>query len=50
LKALIVVARPKIPAELRPAFSKEVQALIAAGDLTHHTIPEIEKLLAAHDM
>ena len=52
-KELVVVAPPKILAELRNAFSKEVQGRIAAelpNDLTHHTIPEIEKLLAAHEM
>ena len=52
-KELVVVAPPKILAELRRVFSKDTQGRIAAElpkDLTHHTIPEIEKLLAAHEM
>ena len=51
-KELVVVAPPKILAELRKQFSKHTQDKIAAEipkDLTHHTIPEIEKLLAAHE-
>jgi protein required for attachment to host cells len=49
-KDLIVVAPPKTLAELRREFSKDLQGKIAgelAKDLTHHTIPEIEKLLLA---
>ena len=52
-KELVVVAPPKILAELRRVFSKDTQGRIAAElpkVLTHHTIPEIEKLLAAHEM
>ncbi len=52
-KELVVVAPPKILAELRKAFSKHTGDRIAAEipkDLTHHTIPEIEKLLAAHEV
>ena len=46
------MAPPKILAELRRKFSKHTQDRITAEipkDLTHHTIPEIEKLLAAQD-
>ncbi len=52
-KDLVVVAPPKILAELRKQFSKHTQDRIAAEipkDLTHHTIPEIEKLLAAQEV
>ena len=52
-KELIVVAPPKTLAELRREFSKQVQAAVAAElpkDLTHHTIPEIERLLAGHEV
>ena len=52
-KELVVVAPPKILAELRREFSKHTQERIAAEipkDLVHHTIPEIEKLLAAQDV
>jgi protein required for attachment to host cells len=52
-KRLIVVAPPKIHGEHRQAFSGEVQKKIGAEinkDLTHHTIPEIEKLLARHEL
>jgi protein required for attachment to host cells len=50
-KDLIVVAPPKTLAELRREFDKETQKHIVAElakDYTHHTIPEIEKLLASH--
>jgi protein required for attachment to host cells len=52
-KELVVVAPAKTLAELRRVFSKEIQAKIAAElpkDLTHHTIPEIETLLAAQEV
>ena len=51
-KALVVVAPPKTLAELRAVFSKDVRDRIEAElakDLTHHTIPEIETLLAKHE-
>lgn len=50
-KELIVVAPPKTLAELRNAFGKDTQKRIVgelAKDYTHHTIPEIEKLLLTH--
>ncbi|MBX9740896.1 MAG: host attachment family protein [Beijerinckiaceae bacterium] len=52
-KRLIVVAPPKTLGELRSAFSGEVQKMIGAEinkDLTHHTIPQIEKLLSRHEI
>lgn len=51
-KELIVVAPPKTLAELRDHWSTDTRAAIAAElpkDLTHHTIPAIEKLLQAYD-
>jgi protein required for attachment to host cells len=50
-RELVVVAPPKTLAELRRELSKDAQGRIAAEiakDLTHHTIPEIEKALAMH--
>jgi protein required for attachment to host cells len=50
---LIVVAPPKILGELRREFSPEVQKKISAEinkDLTKHSIPEIEKLLATYEI
>jgi protein required for attachment to host cells len=50
-KDLIVVAPPKTLAELRREFAKDTQKRIVgelAKDYTHHTIPEIEKLLLSH--
>jgi protein required for attachment to host cells len=51
-KRLIVVAPPKILGELRREFSPEAQKKIGAEinkDLTKHSIPEIEKLLASYE-
>jgi protein required for attachment to host cells len=48
---LVVVAPPKVLAALRPEFSKEAAAKIAAEldkDLTNHPIDQIERLLTAH--
>jgi protein required for attachment to host cells len=50
-KELVVVAPPKTLAELRREFDKETQKRIVAEipkDYTHHTIPDIEKLLRSH--
>ncbi|GAC1331736.1 MAG: host attachment family protein [Beijerinckiaceae bacterium] len=50
---IVIVAPPKVLGELRPEFSKKTQGMIRAEidkDLTHHTIPEIEKLLGARDV
>jgi protein required for attachment to host cells len=47
---LVIVAPPKILGELRRKFTKETETKIIAEvpkDLTHHTIPEIERLLTA---
>jgi protein required for attachment to host cells len=47
---LIVVAPPKVLGELRDSFHKEVSARITAEipkELTNHSLPEIEKLLAS---
>jgi protein required for attachment to host cells len=47
-KALIVVAPPKTPAELRAAFHPDVKAYIIAEinkDLTRHPAGEIERHL-----
>ena len=52
-RELIVVAPPKVLAELRRDFSKEVRERIVAEidkDLTGHPLDRIEKLLAAHEM
>lgn len=52
-RELIVVAPPKVLAELRRDFSKEVQNRIVAEigkDLTGHPLDQIEKLLAAHEL
>lgn len=52
-KRLIVVAPPKILGELRREFSAETQKRIGAEinkDLTHHSIPEIEKLLSTYEI
>jgi protein required for attachment to host cells len=47
---LVIVAPPKILGDLRRKFTKETETKIIAEvpkDLTHHTIPEIERLLTA---
>jgi protein required for attachment to host cells len=47
---LVIVAPPKILGDLRCKFTKETETKIIAEvpkDLTHHTIPEIERLLTA---
>ena len=52
-RRLIVIAPPKALGDLRAAFSKEAQKRILAEinkDLTHHTIPEIEKLLHGYEI
>ncbi len=49
-EALVVVAPPKVLGNLRKAFHKEVVDRIIAElpkELTSHTLPDIEKLLAA---
>ncbi len=49
-EALIVVAPPKVLGNLRKAFHKEVVDRITAElpkELTSHTLPDIERLLAA---
>lgn len=51
-KHLVVVAPPRVLADLRTHFSKGVQGKIAFEmnkDLTHHPIPEIEKLLSVRE-
>ncbi|MEA2834440.1 MAG: hypothetical protein QOG66_2642 [Methylobacteriaceae bacterium] len=45
---IVIVAPPKALGELRQEFSKKLQAKILAEidkDLTHHTFPEIAKIL-----
>jgi protein required for attachment to host cells len=45
---IVIVAPPKVLGALRPEFSKKTRGMILAEidkDLTHHTIPEIEKIL-----
>ena len=52
-KEIVVVAPPKCLAEIRKDLSAEAHRRVVAEipkDYTHHPIPEIEKLLAAHDM
>ena len=52
-KELVIVAPPKCLAEIRKDLSAEAQKRVVceiAKDYTHHPIPEIEKLLAAHAM
>jgi protein required for attachment to host cells len=47
--SLVVVAPPRVLGEMRKAFHKEVSACISAElskELTSHTVPEIEKILA----
>lgn len=49
-EALVVVAPPKVLGNLRKAFHKEVVDRITAEvpkELTSHTVPDIERLLAA---
>jgi len=49
-EALVVVAPPKVLGTLRKAFHKEVVDRVIAElpkELTSHTIPDIERLLAA---
>ncbi len=49
-EALVVVAPPKVLGNLRKAFHKEVVDRIIAElpkELTSHTVPDIERLLAA---
>ena len=49
-EALVVIAPPKVLGNLRKAFHKEVVDRITAEvpkELTSHTVPDIEKLLAA---
>ena len=52
-REIVIVAPPKCLAEIRRDLSaeagKRVRAEIAK-DYTHHPIPEIEKLLAAHEV
>jgi len=46
----VIVAPPKILGDLRREFTKETETKIIVEvpkDLTHHTIPEIERLLTA---
>lgn len=50
-KELVIVAPPKCLAEIRKDLSAEAQKRVVceiSKDYTHHPIPEIEKLLAAH--
>jgi protein required for attachment to host cells len=45
---IVIVAPPKVLGELRREFSKKLQGKIVAEidkDLTHHTFPEIAKIL-----
>jgi protein required for attachment to host cells len=45
---IVIVAPPKVLGELRQQFSKKLQGKILAEidkDLTHHTFPEIAKVL-----
>jgi protein required for attachment to host cells len=45
---IVIVAPPKVLGELRQEFSKKLQGKILAEidkDLTHHTFPEIAKVL-----
>ena len=52
-KEIVIVAPPKCLAEIRRDLSAEAQKRVVceiAKDYTHHPIPEIEKLLAAHAM
>ena len=52
-KELVIVAPPKCLAEIRRDLSAEAQRRVVCEipkDYTHHPIPEIEKLLAAHAM
>jgi len=49
---LVVVAPPRVLADLRARFSKGVQGKIAFElnkDLTRHPLPEIEKLLSVRE-
>ena len=49
-EALVVVAPPKVLGNLRKAFHKEVVERITGEvpkELTSHTVPDIERLLAA---
>lgn len=49
-ETLIIVAPPRMLGELRKHYHKEVSARLAGEldkDLTRHTIPDIEKALAA---
>lgn len=51
-KELIIVAPPKTLAEIRRDLSTEAQRKVKAEipkDLTHHPIPEIEKLLPTYE-
>lgn len=52
-KEVVIVAPPKALAEIRRDLSKETHAKVVAEiskDLTHHPIPEIEKLLPTYDV
>ena len=52
-REIVIVAPPKCLAEIRRDLSAEAQKRVRAEiarDYTHHPIPEIEKLLAAHEM
>lgn len=52
-KEIVIVAPPKTLAEIRRDLSAEAQRRVVAEipkDLTHHPIPEIEKLLARYDL
>ena len=49
---IVIVAPPRTLGELRGEFSHEARKRISAEinkDLTHHTIPEIEKLLQSYE-
>ncbi len=50
-KEIVIVAPPKCLAEIRRDLSPDAKRRVVAEipkDYTHHPIPEIEKLLAAH--
>ena len=52
-KEIVIVAPPKTLAELRRDLSVEAQRKVVAEipkDLTHHPIPEIEKLLPSYEL
>ena len=52
-REIVIVAPPKCLAEIRKDLSAEAHRKVTAEiakDYTHHPIPEIERLLAAHEM